>query len=254
MITQPVTETDLVSQYSVAQPLSVFRRMANNLIEVGRQQEVGCDGLLSLRNGLELTVILSPEYTDPRLLLSRVYIHLNINFERVAKMLREISEKDPSTTGIVMFLSQSVQTQMVAKERKQKKGNPPPKLRTRTTEVKFAVGMIMRHKKYNYRCIIYGWDTKCVASRDWVLQMGVKNLRNGEQQPFYNVLVADGSLRYAAQENLEIEKEGEPIEHPEIGKHFDHYSNHQYFPNEQKANEYPEDSGVRNSLLDSSHG
>ena len=23
---------------------------------------------------------------------------------------------------------------------------------------KYAVGMIMRHKKNNYRCVIYGWD------------------------------------------------------------------------------------------------
>ncbi len=30
---------------------------------------------------------------------------------------------------------------------------------------KFCVGMVMRHKKYNYICVIYGWDPVCKASK-----------------------------------------------------------------------------------------
>lgn len=55
--------------------------------------------------------------------------------------------------------------------------------------------------RYNYDCVIYGWDSKCLATREWILQMGVNNLPKKDQQPFYNVLVADGSNRYAAQGN-----------------------------------------------------
>lgn len=57
----------------------------------------------------------------------------------------------------------------------------------------------MRHRQYNYKCVIYGWDSLCAASRDWIQQMGVENLPKKGHQPFYNVLVEDGSTRYAAQ-------------------------------------------------------
>ena len=35
-------------------------------------------------------------------------------------------------------------------------------------------------------------------SDTWIAQMGVDRLPNGRNQPFYNVLVEDGSNRYAA--------------------------------------------------------
>ena len=53
--------------------------------------------------------------------------------------------------------------------------------------------------RYHYLCVIYGWDNTCQASGDWIVQMGVNNLPNKQHQPFYNVLVDDGSNRYAAQ-------------------------------------------------------
>jgi hemimethylated DNA binding protein len=48
-------------------------------------------------------------------------------------------------------------------------------------------------------CVIYGWDSKCQASQEWIYQMGVNHLPNRDKQPFYNVFVVDGSNRYAAQ-------------------------------------------------------
>lgn len=47
-------------------------------------------------------------------------------------------------------------------------------------------------------CVISGWDSTCQASRDWIIQMGVHMLPRKDKQPFYNVLVEDGSIRYAA--------------------------------------------------------
>lgn len=120
--------------------------MCWNLVEVGRQQEISSEGLLCLRNALELLIILSPDEIEPRLLLSRVYIHLNINLEQVNLMLQQISEQDPTSTGIVMFLHQSVQSQL-SSVRGRRKRQLIVKYRTQYPDVKFAVGMIMRHKK-----------------------------------------------------------------------------------------------------------
>jgi F-box protein 21 len=104
-------------------------------------------------------------------------------------------------------------------------------------------------QRYNYKCVIYGWDSKCAASKDWIYQMGVHKLPNKEKQPFYNVLVEDGSTRYAAQENLEPSKQTIQIKHQEIGKYFKEFAFTHYIPNEQKANEYPDDESARNLFL-----
>ena len=31
--------------------------------------------------------------------------------------------------------------------------------------VKFWVGMVAKHKKYNCNCVIYGWDPVCTATQ-----------------------------------------------------------------------------------------
>ena len=46
-----------------------------------------------------------------------------------------------------------------------------------------------------YTCVIYGWDASSEVSDSWIDDMEV----NERYQPFYNVLVDDGSLHYAAQ-------------------------------------------------------
>ncbi|KAF5308336.1 hypothetical protein FQR65_LT06227 [Abscondita terminalis] len=71
--------------------------------------------------------------------------------------------------------------------------------KARPNNLLYAVGMVMRHLVFNYICVIYDWDRVCSASTEWQQQMGVHKLRLKDQQPFYNVLVEDGSQRYVAQ-------------------------------------------------------
>lgn len=52
--------------------------------------------------------------------------------------------------------------------------------------------------RYDYGCVIYGWDPVCKMPESWIQQMGVDNSPGGRSQPFYNVLADDGSQRYAA--------------------------------------------------------
>lgn len=59
--------------------------------------------------------------------------------------------------------------------------------------------MIMKHQRYNYLCVITGWDERCRASPEWMSEMGVDELKYGANQPFYTVFADDGSSRYAAQ-------------------------------------------------------
>ena len=71
--------------------------------------------------------------------------------------------------------------------------------------------------------------------------MGVDKLVNKDKQPFYNVLVSDGSNRYAAQENISPIKP-EEVTHPEVGKYFDSFQpTSGYIANKQLEKAYPDE-------------
>lgn len=63
----------------------------------------------------------------------------------------------------------------------------------------FARFVLLDVFRSGYNCVIYGWDPKCTMSLEWITTMRVNQLPNGPNQPFYNVLVQDGTCRYAAQ-------------------------------------------------------
>ena len=72
--------------------------------------------------------------------------------------------------------------------------------------------------------------------------MGVDKLNSKDKQPFYNVLVSDGSNRYAAQENISPIKP-EEVTHPEVGKYFQSFQPESggYIANNQLRKAYPDD-------------
>ncbi|XP_027431342.1 F-box only protein 21 isoform X6 [Callorhinus ursinus] len=96
-------------------------------------------------------------------------------------------------------------------------------------------------KRYGYNCVIYGWDPTCMMGHEWIRNMNVHSLPHGHHQPFYNVLVEDGSCRYAAQENLEYNVEPQEISHPDVGRYFSEFTGTHYIPNAELEIRYPED-------------
>ena len=74
--------------------------------------------------------------------------------------------------------------------------------------------------------------------------MGVDRLSCKDQQPFFNVLVPDGSNRYAAQENLEPTLP-EEVAHPQVGKYFSEFKpGFGYLANKQLQRDYPDESQI----------
>lgn len=80
-------------------------------------------------------------------------------------------------------------------------------------------------------------------SQEWITTMRVHQLSSGANQPFYNVLVQDGTCRYAAQENLEPHSAPLEIGHPEVGRYFSEFAETHYVANEELQTRYPEDLG-----------
>ncbi|XP_041347662.1 F-box only protein 21-like [Gigantopelta aegis] len=239
--------------HSVA-PQQVFERMARNLVGIGRHQSQMGDTLMCLRNALELLLTISPDDLEMRLLEVRIYLHLNINLPQVLDSLQRIADLDASRMGVVAYLQQEAEMQM--QENNSSKNNKKKKLKLRedNKDVKFSVGMVMKHKRYLYMCVIYGWDNTCQASDEWILQMGVNNLPYKQHQPFYNVLVEDGSNRYAAQENMLYLDDPKVISHPEVGRYFEQYCSTHYIPNEEKRTEYPDDVAETERLVTEYYG
>ncbi|GAA6061316.1 hypothetical protein JCM10212_003206 [Sporobolomyces blumeae] len=68
--------------------------------------------------------------------------------------------------------------------------------------IRWQIGHVFRHRLFDYYAVVRGWDYTCKASETWIMQMQVDRLPFGRDQPFYHVIVQDGSTRYVAQENI----------------------------------------------------
>lgn len=140
---------------------------------------------------------------------------IKCNFLRRFK--RILSEKWDDYQSMINNIEVSVKRKMSTKPIK------PP-------HVTFSIGAVMLHKRYNYTCVLNGWDEVCSMGPQWELQNGVSNLQFQGGQPFYRVLAGDGSDRYVAQENL-FETRSEFISHRDVGKYFIMYDGERFVPN-----------------------
>ena len=124
-----------------------------------------------LRSSLELMLILNTSDTmQYGFMLSRVYLQLNINHEDVMSMLQEYRDI-PGIGDQVDYLMNACQNQIDER----RVGEPEPEIKRREVggemlsfpygPVELRVGQVCRHSKYNYVCLIYGWDTHCKASK-----------------------------------------------------------------------------------------
>ncbi|XP_066871356.1 F-box only protein 21 isoform X7 [Kogia breviceps] len=156
-----------------------------------------------LRDSLDLYLAMYPDQVQLLLLQARLYFHLGIWPEKVLDILQHIQTLDPGQHGAVGYL---VQHTLEHIERKKEEVGVEVKLRSheKHRDVCYAIGLIMKHKRYGYNCVIYGWDPTCMMGHEWIRNMNVHSLPHGHHQPFYNVLVEDGSCRYAAQGPAEL--------------------------------------------------
>ncbi|KAK9802570.1 hypothetical protein WJX73_004714 [Symbiochloris irregularis] len=113
--------------------------------------------------------------------------------------------------------------------------------------VRYKLGQCIVHRKYSYRGVIVGFHTECEAGEGWIQTMRVDTLPFGRKQPFYNVLVdgADrpgGHTTYVAQENIVLDKSGEPISHPLMEKLFSEFKDGAYVPRPGLLNQQQQDA------------
>mmetsp|Transcript_29461 Transcript_29461/g.57714 ORF Transcript_29461/g.57714 Transcript_29461/m.57714 type:complete len:440 (+) Transcript_29461:42-1361(+) len=68
-------------------------------------------------------------------------------------------------------------------------------------------GVCFIHRRFGYRGVVIGHESKCLAMPRWKVTMGVDTIPGGEKQPFYHCIVDDrdrprGQMTYVAEVNL----------------------------------------------------
>ncbi|KAG8456168.1 hypothetical protein GDO86_002095 [Hymenochirus boettgeri] len=238
MIGQHVTE----EFYAAVSTKEVMQRMVGNLLNLGKRESKDRSFML-LRVSLELYLVMYPDSVQHLLLQARLYFHLGIWPEKVLDILQNIQALDPSQHGAVAYL---VQHTLVHIEKRKEENGLDLKLRSNEKQVLFSVGLVVRHKRYDYSGVIFGWDPFCMMPPDWIDNMDIHNLPD---QPFYNVLLEDGSCSYVAQENLEPHPCPKEIRHPDIGLYFTEFTGTYYIGNSNLQLQYPEDTEFTLSSL-----
>ena len=90
------------------------------------------------------------------------------------------------------------------------------KLRAR----KFAIGQIVRHRKYTFRGVVFDVDPVFTHTEDWYLSIPTE-VRPHKDQPFYHLFAENAETEYVAyvsEQNLVADTSGEPIHHLQVSE------------------------------------
>jgi len=100
----------------------------------------------------------------------------------------------------------------------------------RHARARFAIGDIVRHRLYDFRGVVFDIDPVFANSDEWYEQIP-EDMRPRRDQPFYHLLAENEDASYVAyvsQQNLLIDRDGDPIDHPNVEQLFDQFTAGRY--------------------------
>lgn len=101
----------------------------------------------------------------------------------------------------------------------------------RSSRARFAIGDIVRHRKHDFRGVIFDIDPVYANSEEWFAQIP-EGQRPERDQPFYHLLAENEDSSYVAyvsQQNLVVDTDGEPVNHPQVHQLFETFRSGRYF-------------------------
>lgn len=115
----------------------------------------------------------------------------------------------------------------------------------RPKDVKFRIGQVIRHKQYNYRGVIVGWDPVGKAPENWLGKSSGNIKERWKNQPNYSILIdvrdrSQPQMAYVAEELIEVIM-GVKVKHPDLEKYFEGFNGVQHLPRPQLRVLYPHD-------------
>jgi len=118
--------------------------------------------------------------------------------------------------------------------------------------VDFCVGDVISHRIFGPGVVI-SWDETCLAHPMWIEQNKIHTvLSKGTAQPFYSVLLADGTERYVSQENISLKDRPEPVTgNSNLPFYFTGFDDEigAYVPNSYLQRLFPADADARGQLV-----
>jgi heat shock protein HspQ len=87
---------------------------------------------------------------------------------------------------------------------------------------KFAIGQVVKHRKYPFRGIVYDVDPIFANTEEW-WQSIPEEVRPRKDQPFYHLFAENAETEYVAyvsEQNLMADTSGDPIRHPQVDEMF----------------------------------
>jgi heat shock protein HspQ len=90
------------------------------------------------------------------------------------------------------------------------------------TPATFTIGDVVRHRLFPFRGVIFDVDPVFNNSEEWWESIP-EQVRPRKDQPFYHLLAENDESSYVAyvsQQNLILEPDGEPVQHPAVQQMF----------------------------------
>ncbi len=87
---------------------------------------------------------------------------------------------------------------------------------------KFAIGQVVKHRKFPFRGIIYDVDPVFANTEAW-WQAIPEEARPRKDQPFYHLFAENAETEYVAyvsEQNLMADPSGDPLRHPQADEMF----------------------------------
>ena len=86
---------------------------------------------------------------------------------------------------------------------------------------RYAVGQVIHHTLFDYRGVIVDVDPQFRVGAQMRAQESRPKSQSNDFQPWYHVLV-DGTAHraYVSEQNIEPDREGGPIDHPDVIDYF----------------------------------
>jgi heat shock protein HspQ len=91
-----------------------------------------------------------------------------------------------------------------------------------TTAATFTIGDVVRHRLFPFRGVIFDVDPVFNNTEEWWNSIP-EAVRPRKDQPFYHLLAENDESAYVAyvsQQNLIMDADGEPVQHPAVKQMF----------------------------------
>ena len=95
---------------------------------------------------------------------------------------------------------------------------------------RFAIGEVVRHRLLDFRGVIFDVDPQFANSEEWYDSIP-EAMRPAKDQPFYHLFAENAESSYVAyvsQQNLMLDDDSDPVDHPAIDSLFDGFDGQRY--------------------------